>query len=78
MERQQIEKVIIEVVADIMDLSEEEINRDTNVKEIGANSIDRMDIISDSLEKLNLNLPMVNFANFKTIGDLAELIAKEM
>lgn len=78
MERQQIEKVIIEVVADIMDLSEEEISRDTNVKEIGANSIDRMDIISDSLEKLNLNLPMVNFANFKTVGDLAELIEKEM
>ncbi|MDO9104223.1 MAG: acyl carrier protein [Methylovulum sp.] len=42
--------------------------------ELGANSIDRADIIMMTLESLALRIPLVALAEAKNIGELADLL----
>ena len=45
-----------------------------SLKELGANSIDRSEIIMMTLESLSLNMPLIYVARAENIGDLASII----
>lgn len=45
-----------------------------SLKALGANSIDRADIIMMTLESLSLNIPLIEMAKAENIGDLAGII----
>ena len=45
-----------------------------SLRALGANSIDRADIIMMTLESLELNMPLVEMAKADNIGELAGLI----
>lgn len=45
-----------------------------SMKELGANSMDRAEILMMTLEALNLNVPMVEFQGARNMGELAEQI----
>lgn len=45
-----------------------------SLKALGANSVDRADIIMMTLESLALNIPLVEMARAENIGDLAGII----
>jgi polyketide biosynthesis acyl carrier protein len=45
-----------------------------SLKALGANSIDRADIIMMTLESLALNIPLIHMAKAENIGDLARII----
>jgi polyketide biosynthesis acyl carrier protein len=45
-----------------------------SLKALGANSIDRADIIMLTLESLSVNIPLFEMAKAENIGDLAGLI----
>ncbi|WP_203528966.1 acyl carrier protein [Ensifer canadensis] len=45
-----------------------------SLRELGANSIDRADIIMMTLESLSLDFPLIEVAKAQSIGDLAGII----
>ncbi|TWI43994.1 polyketide biosynthesis acyl carrier protein [Pseudoduganella flava] len=45
-----------------------------SLKSLGANSIDRADIIMMTLETLALNIPLIHMAKAENIADLARII----
>jgi polyketide biosynthesis acyl carrier protein len=45
-----------------------------SLKALGANSVDRADIIMMTLESLSLNIPLVEMAKAENIGELAGII----
>jgi polyketide biosynthesis acyl carrier protein len=45
-----------------------------SLKALGANSIDRADIIMMTLESLSLNIPLVEMAKAQSIDELASII----
>lgn len=45
-----------------------------SLKALGANSVDRADIIMMTLESLSLNVPLIAMAKAENIGELASII----
>lgn len=45
-----------------------------SLRELGANSVDRADIIMMTLESLELNIPLTALARAENIGELARII----
>lgn len=45
-----------------------------SLKSLGANSVDRSEIIMMSLESLELNVAMINFSRAENMGDLAAIM----
>ncbi|HYD80785.1 MAG TPA: acyl carrier protein [Paucimonas sp.] len=45
-----------------------------SLKELGANSVDRSEIIMMTLESLSLSIPLIEMAKAQNIGDLAGII----
>lgn len=45
-----------------------------SLKALGANSIDRADVIMMTLESLSLNIPLVELAKAQSIDELASII----
>ncbi|MFH9613910.1 acyl carrier protein [Streptomyces pratensis] len=45
-----------------------------SLRDLGANSIDRAEIIIMTLESLSVSIPLVELADAKNIGELADLI----
>ena len=45
-----------------------------SLRSLGANSVDRADIIMMTLESLSLNIPLIEVAKAENIGDLAGII----
>jgi polyketide biosynthesis acyl carrier protein len=78
MTRQDVFEVIIRSIEEIVpDISIENINMEDSLKEIGVNSVDRMDIIVTTLEELELHMQMVQFGGLKNIGEIVDVILKE-
>ncbi|SFS42640.1 acyl carrier protein [Marininema halotolerans] len=56
------------------DLNPEHITLDNSMINLGANSIDRMDIIVDTMEKLNVNIPLVQFSQVSNLKELVDVL----
>ncbi len=71
MTKDQIFKIIKNITLEIMpELDENTVVIDGNLKNLGANSIDRMEIVTMSMEALELKIPLVEFGSIKNIRDL--------
>lgn len=55
-------------------LEAHQFNATDSLRELGANSLDRADIIMMTLETLELNIPLSAIAKAENIGELASLI----
>lgn len=77
-ESKSVEEVFSVVKENIMglleDLSESDITLEKSLKELGANSLDRADIVTGSMEDLGLNFPMRELAGIGNVGDLVTLL----
>ena len=49
-----------------------------SLREIGANSVDRADILMQTMSDLNVKLSMVEFATAKNLGDIAAIFQKHL
>lgn len=63
-----VKKNVLEILPD---LSPELITIDGRLKDLGANSIDRMEIVTQTLEDLELVIPLVELGG---VGNLRELV----
>jgi len=66
-----IKKNIIDVLPDIPD---DIITPDKYLKDLGANSIDRMEIVTFTLEDLELKVPLVEIGELKGIQGLIDYL----
>jgi len=74
-DKAQILKTIIENACEVLPhLEEHNFQPDDALKNLGANSIDRSEIVMMTLESLSLNIPLVEMAAAENIGELSEII----
>ena len=66
-----VKNVIMEVIPD---LKPEMISIDKSLKELGANSIDRMEVVTLSMEALQVKLPLMSFAAVSNIEGLVDVL----
>jgi polyketide biosynthesis acyl carrier protein len=62
----------------IPELEGHEISADETLVSLGANSLDRGELITLTLERLGLDVPRIEFARAQTINELADLFTLKM
>jgi polyketide biosynthesis acyl carrier protein len=68
-----LKSVFAEILPDA-DVDVDRITLADSLRDLGANSIDRAEIITETMEQLDVAVPMVNFGNAKNIGDIVAVI----
>ena len=75
LDRQQLFNIIVANTREVIpELEEHQFIQTDSLALLGANSIDRSEIIIMSLEKMSLEVPLTAFAGAKNIGELVELL----
>ena len=65
------------IITVLPDLTAAEIDDDERLVDLGANSIDRMEILALTLDALNIPIPLVKLAPIQQIGELVNLLLRE-
>ncbi len=75
MEKENIFSVVKDAIADVLpDVDSEAISIEQNLKSLGANSIDRTEIVMSSMEKLGIKLPLVSFGGVENIEEMVDVL----
>ena len=75
MNKEEIFEIIIGHAREVLPgLESHDFQSSDSLKALGANSIDRADIIMMTLETLSLNIPLMEMAKAENIGELAGII----
>ncbi len=75
MMREKIFEVVRSTVLDVLvDFDQNMIDINKSLKDLGANSVDRIEIINSSIERLNVRLPLITFKDVKNIKELVDVI----
>jgi polyketide biosynthesis acyl carrier protein len=75
MNSEDIFKLIVEHTREILpELGDHTFQRTDSLRELGANSLDRSEILMMTLEAMNLQVPAVEFHGPENIGELADMI----
>lgn len=78
MERSAVFDVVRKNVLDILpDVQSEQVTMQVSLKDLGANSLDRVDVATMSMEDLGIQMPMMKLANVENVGDLVEVLFAE-
>ena len=71
--------ILCEHISDVLVLEDDQVITQTDsMAALGANSIDRSEIIMMTLETLELNIPLVDTFGPKNLGELAQLLASKL
>jgi polyketide biosynthesis acyl carrier protein len=77
MAKEHVFEIVKNVIAEILpDLDPDQISIDKNLKDLGANSIDRMEVVTMSMEGLGLKLPLMSFAQVSNIEGLVDVLTE--
>lgn len=75
MTEKEVFNVVVNNVCEMFpDLTSHEFKYEDRLADLGANSVDRADIVMASMEALSLNIPRVELFGVKNIGELAKLL----
>jgi len=66
-----VKNIIIEVLPDV---DPAEISIEKQLKDIGANSIDRMEIVTMSMQELDIKIPLMSFAGVNNIEGMVDVL----
>jgi polyketide biosynthesis acyl carrier protein len=55
-------------------VDESRISPGDSPRDLGANSIDRAEIITETMQRLGISVPMVDFAGANTVGDIVAVM----
>ena len=69
-----IKENLIEIIPELRDTV---LSLDESLVNLGADSVDRGELITLTLERLNLNVSRIEFAGAKSICELADIIVKK-
>lgn len=77
MSKEHVFEVVKNVVMEVLpDVKPEEISMERSLKELGANSIDRMEVVTMSMEELDLKIPLMSFAQVSNIEGLVDVLTE--
>ena len=62
------------VIKSRFEINETNLEKETTWEEIGADSIDLVDLITEIEDEFEISIPDEEFENLKTIGDLVDLV----
>lgn len=68
---QTVKRVTLEVLPF---LPPEGVSIEKNLKDLGANSIDRMEVVTRSMESLGIKVPLVEFGKVKNLEGLVDVL----
>lgn len=75
MEKRELFNIVIENVKQVLPfLENHEFKESDKLIELGANSVDRLEIVMLTLEALSLKIPLLETVGAKNIGELVELL----
>ena len=75
MTKEEILEIIVRHARDVIySLDRDELRPTDSLEQLGANSVERMEIVLMTLESLSLNIPRVETFGPKNIGELAQLL----
>jgi polyketide biosynthesis acyl carrier protein len=55
-------------------LAPEDVTIDKSLSDLGANSVDRMEVVILSMEKMSLKIPMMSFAGVNNLAGLVDVL----
>lgn len=77
MNRDEVEEIVHEAITDILPtVDPARITAATHLRELGADSVDRVEIIISTLDRLALDQPMGAFSDIPDIGALVDFLWK--
>ena len=77
MSKEHVYEVVKNVIMEVLpDLESELISIEKNLKELGANSIDRMEVVTMSMEELGMKIPLMSFAQVSNIQGLVDVLTE--
>lgn len=77
MEKEQIFEALKKSVGEIMNFKDAgAMTYESSLVKMGANSIDRMDILMQTMKTLNIRIPMISFAEAHNLGDIVNILHK--
>lgn len=77
MDQNQIFDVIKQVIIDVIpELTNHPITMNDSLKELGADSVNRAEIIIRSMATLQLKIPLIEFGQAKNIATITSIFAK--
>lgn len=65
---------VCDLISKRFEISRNMLNEETTLDEIGADSIDLVDLVSELEEEFEIHVPDEEFENIKTLGNLVEVI----
>jgi polyketide biosynthesis acyl carrier protein len=71
---EKLREIIIEYIPELSSVS---FTMEDSLHELGANSVDRMDIIIDIMEELGVKVSLIKFAEAKNIKDIIDILCEE-
>lgn len=71
------EMIKVNLIDILPELVDETITMEHSLKELGANSIDRAEIILETLEEIQMHISMIKFGKAKNIGEIIEIMLQE-
>ncbi|MEE1281918.1 MAG: phosphopantetheine-binding protein [Acutalibacteraceae bacterium] len=79
MNREKLLELMKEAINYVMpEISVDDITYNDSLKDLGANSVDRTEILIILMEDANVRLPMVSFGNAKNIGDIIDIVLQAL
>jgi len=74
MTKAEIFEVVKRNALEILDVAPETITIGKSLTDLGANSVDRMEIVTSSMEDLKIKIPFMSFAGAANIEDLVDIL----
>jgi len=77
MDKEKIFSILKKTVCDIMTgLEESHVQMQESLKNLGTNSLDRADILMQTMEELDVKIPMIEFASSQNIADIVDVFTR--
>lgn len=74
MNRQEILKKVVELVNDTLDVDNVELNEDTNLKDLGADSFDLLELVTALEDEFELTMDDEDVEKIATVGQVVDAI----
>jgi len=79
LEKRNVFQVVKDVISEVLpDVDSEDIKIEQNLKSLGANSIDRTEIVMLSMEKLGIKVPLVSFGGVENIEEMVDVLVENI
>ncbi|MEE4561232.1 acyl carrier protein [Paenibacillus polymyxa] len=75
MRKEEVFEIVKGCICEVLpELNDHQFQYDDRLVDLGADSVDRADIVMKSMEALSLNTPRVELSGVKNVGELADAL----